>query len=188
MSREFVFKTKASFYSQSYVCVEYVYTNDVQIKIPILNPHRVLNDLNLAMHQEQQELLGIEFFQLFPLDQWGSHQIESVQMVYDILCRNSQDGNGQELYTYDQVFYEVKKMERCLIIQRFFLAFMVFSLRCFLKDKHESSTRPKCFCSFILATTVPLNIICGWFVLDFSEENKTSVACLVRSGLNSNFH
>ena len=61
-------------------------------------------------------------------------------------------------------------MERCLIIPRFFLAFMIFSLRCFFKDKLESSMRPKCFCSFILATTVPLNIICGWFGLDFLQE------------------
>ena len=28
-------------------------------------------------------------------------------MVYDI-CRNSQDGNGQVFYTFDQVSYEVK--------------------------------------------------------------------------------
>ena len=44
--------------------------------------------------------------------------------------------------------------------------------------------RPKCFCSFILATTVPLNIIRGWFGLGFLQENRTSVACLVGSGLN----
>ena len=109
-------------------------------------------------------------------------------MVYDILCRNCQDENGQELYTFDQVSYEVKNMERCLIIPRFFFALLKKSLRCFLKDKLESSTRPKCFCSFIFATTVPLNIICGWFGLDVLQENKTSVACLVGSGLNSNFH
>ena len=30
-------------------------------------------------------------------------------------------------------------METCLIIPRFFLALMIFSLRCFLKDKLESS-------------------------------------------------
>ena len=29
-------------------------------------------------------------------------------MVYDIVCRNSQNGNGQELYTFDQVSYGVK--------------------------------------------------------------------------------
>ena len=29
-------------------------------------------------------------------------------MVYDILCRNSQDENGQEIYTFHQVSYEVK--------------------------------------------------------------------------------
>ena len=40
-------------------------------------------------------------------------------------------------------------MERCLIIPRFFLALMIFSLRCFLKDKLESSKRPKCLCSFL---------------------------------------
>ena len=68
------------------------------------------------------------------------------------------------------------------------LAFMIFSLKYFLKDQLESSMRPKCFCSFILATTVPLNITCGWFGLDYLQENKTSVACLIESGLNSNFH
>ena len=60
-------------------------------------------------------------------------------MVYDIICRNSQNGNGQELYTFGQVSYEVKKMERCLIIPRFFLALMIFSLICFLKERAESS-------------------------------------------------
>ena len=79
-------------------------------------------------------------------------------------------------------------MERCLIIPRFFLALMIFSVRCFLKDKLESSMRPKCFCSFILATTFLLNIICGRFGLDVLQENKTSLACLVGSRLNSNFH
>ena len=28
-------------------------------------------------------------------------------MVYHILCHNNQDGKGQELYTLDQVSYEV---------------------------------------------------------------------------------
>ena len=32
---------------------------------------------------------------------------ESVLIVYDILCHDSKDGNGQELYTLDQVSYEV---------------------------------------------------------------------------------
>ena len=45
--------------------------------------------------------------------------------------------------------------------------------------------RPEFFWSFISATTVPLKIICGWFGLDFLQENKISVACLVGSGLNS---
>ena len=79
-------------------------------------------------------------------------------------------------------------MERCLINPRFFLALMIFSLIRFLKDKLESSERPKCFWSFIFATIVQLNIICGWFGLDFLQEKRTSVACLVGSGLNSNFH
>ena len=39
--------------------------------------------------------------------------------------------------------------------------------------------RPKCFWPFILATTVPLNIICGGFGLDFLHENKTAVACFL---------
>ena len=82
-------------------------------------------------------------------------------MVYDILCHNGQDGNGQELYTLNQVS-SGEKMESSLVIPIFFLAFMIFSLRCFLKDKLESSMRPKCLSSFIFATTVPLNIIGGW--------------------------
>ena len=66
-------------------------------------------------------------------------------------------------------------MERCLSMPIFFLALMIFSLRCFLKDKLESSMRPKCFWLFIFAITVLLNIICGWLGLDFLQENKTSV-------------
>ena len=93
-------------------------------------------------------------------------------MVCDILCRNSQDGNGQVFKTFDQVSYEVKNGK-------------VFN---YSDDKFESSVIPKCICSFIFATTVLLNIICGWFGLDFSQKNKTSVACLVGSGFNSNFH
>ena len=52
---------------------------------------------------------------------------------------------------------------------------MIFSLICFLKERAESSVRPRCLCSFILATTVPLNIKCGWLGLDVLQENKTSV-------------
>ena len=44
------------------------------------------------------------------------------------------------------------------------------------------------YVSFTFATAVPLNISCGWLGVDFVQENKTSVACLVGSGLNSNFH
>ena len=62
-------------------------------------------------------------------------------------------------------------MERCLIIPRFFLALMAFSLRCFLKDKLESRIRPKYFWSLIFATIVPLNITCGWFGLDVLQNN-----------------
>ena len=53
--------------------------------------------------------MDIESVQRFPLDQLGSYQIESVLMEYDILCRNSQDENEQEFYTFDQVSYEVRK-------------------------------------------------------------------------------
>ena len=51
--------------------------------------------------------------------------------------------------------------ERCLIIPIFFLALIIFSSICFLKDKTESRIRPKCFCSFTFLTTVPLKISCG---------------------------
>ena len=63
-------------------------------------------------------------------------------MVYGILCRNSQDGNGQEFYTFDQVSYKVKKIESCLIFPEILLSLNDFSLRCFLIDKLESSVRP----------------------------------------------
>ena len=59
--------------------------------------------------------------------------------------------------------FKGKKLERCLIIPIYFLAVLNFSLRCFAKDKFDSSMRPKCFCSSTFATTVPLKIICGWF-------------------------
>ena len=65
---------------------------------------------------------------------------------------------------------------------------MIFPFRCISNDQPESSMRPKCFCSFTFATEVPLNISCEWFGLDFLQENKTSVACLVGSGLNPIFH
>ena len=70
---------------------------------------------------------------------------------------------------------------------------MFFSLPDFLtdgfwKDKFDSSKRPKCFCSSTFATSVPLKIICRWFWRLFLQENKTSVAFLSGSGLNSNFH
>ena len=42
-----------------------------------------------------------------PFGHLRSHQPGSVLTVYDILCHNSQDWNGQELYTLDQVSYEV---------------------------------------------------------------------------------
>ena len=40
----------------------------------------------------------------------------------------------------------------CLIMPKFLLALMIFSLRCFSKDRPVSSIRPKCFCSFNFAT------------------------------------
>ena len=109
-------------------------------------------------------------------------------MAYDILCHNSQYGKGEELYTFRSSVLCGRNMERCLIIPIFFLALMIFSLRCFLKDKLESSMRPKCCWAVIFVTTVPFYIICVRFELDFLQENKTSVAFLVGSGLNSNFH
>ena len=59
---------------------------------------------------------------------------------------------------------------------------MIFSLRCFPKDKPESGKRPKCFCSFTFATTVPLKISCGWFGLDFLQENKRVPQASIRLG------
>ena len=69
-------------------------------------------------------------------------------------------------------------------------SYILFSLNDFFIKMFllESNMRPNCFWSFVFATTVPLNIICRWFRLDILQENKTLVACLVGSGLNSNFH
>ena len=55
-----------------------------------------------------------------------------------------------------------KNLARCFIIPRLFFAFMIFSLRCFSKDKSELSIKPRCFCSFTFATTVPLNVNRQW--------------------------
>ena len=55
---------------------------------------------------------------------------------------------------------------------------MISSVRCFSKDKPESES-----CSVTFVTTVPLNINNGWFGLDFLQEKRTSVACLVGSGV-----
>ena len=63
-------------YSQPCVSVECAYTNDVQIRFPILIPHRVLNGLNLAAL-----LLGVDFFQPFPLDQLESYQIDGIWYI-----------------------------------------------------------------------------------------------------------
>ena len=57
------------------------------------------------------------------------------------------------------------------------LALMIFSLICFLKYK---VLRPNYVCSCIFATTISLNILCGWAGLDFLQENKASVVLLVR--------
>ena len=54
-------------------------------------------------------------------------------MVYDIVCRNSQSGNGQEPYTFDQVSHEVKKNGKVLNYSEILLS---------LNDKFESSMRP----------------------------------------------
>ena len=56
-----------------------------------------------------------------------------------------------------------------------------FSFRCFSNDKPESSMRPKCFCSFIFATGVPLNISCEWFGLDFLQDTTIDWQIISRS-------
>ena len=94
---------------------------------------------------------------------------------------------GQEFHTFDQVNYEVKN-GKVFTYSEILLSLDDFFIKMFLKVKLESSVRPKCFCSFIFATTVPLNIICGWIGLDLLHGNKASVVCLIESGLNSNFH
>ena len=76
--------------------------------------------------------------QLFPLGNLGSHQIDLVLMVYDELYPSNQDGSGQMLYTFDlDIIPSVVKDERFLIIPRFLLAFIIFSLRCFSKGNLE---------------------------------------------------
>ena len=51
VTREFVFKIRRRLVNHNLVTVECAYTNEVQIRIPILIPHRVWNDLDTAMHQ-----------------------------------------------------------------------------------------------------------------------------------------
>ena len=102
----------------------------------------------------------------------------------DRLYHNNQDGVVLELCTFNRGSLKVKILKGVYLSLCFFLAFLIFSSRCFLKDKLESRIRPKCFCSF----TVPLKVRCGCPGLTFLQENNTSVACLEGSGLNSIFH
>ena len=53
-------------------------------------------------------------------------------MVYDILCRNSQDENGQELYKFDQVSDEVKN-GKVLNYSKIFLSLNDFFIKMFFK-------------------------------------------------------
>ena len=151
---------KESCYWKSDESVNCAYRYDDETAFPNLIPCRVLNDLNHAKHQKWQGLLGTEFFQLFPSGNVMSHQwlVDLCVKVYDKLCHNNQDENEQGHCTFDQVTFRGKDLERCLSIPTFSFAFIIFSLRCFSKDRLESSMRPKCFCSFTLSTTITLNI------------------------------
>ena len=68
-----------------------------------------------------------------------------------------------------------------------FLAVMIFSLTYLSKDNFESSVRPKYFSSLNFGTIDSLKKSgdLGCFSYD---ENRRSLACLLRSGLNFIFH
>ena len=83
--------------------------------------------------------------------------VDVILMICDKWRYNNPDGNEQEPYTFDQVSRD-KHLERCLSIPTLFLALIIFTQRCFSKDKPDSRIRPKCFCSFTFTTTDPLNI------------------------------
>ena len=76
-----------SCYSKSYAPLRYVDTNDDQTMTHILILHKVLNDLNLAIHQLWQEVLGTEYFRLSPLVNLGLRlrMVGFVMMVCDYI-------------------------------------------------------------------------------------------------------
>ena len=126
------------------------------------------------------KLLSVHILIIVTLDEMYKALVRS-HIDYCDTWWNVQSSCSFTLCTFHQLSWGV-----FFIIPRFFLAFMIFSFRCFSKDKFESSMRPKCFCSFTFATTVPLNISGGWLGLDFLQGNKTSVAYLAGSGLPRN--
>ena len=68
------------------------------------------------------------------------------------------------------------------------MAFIIFLFTCSSNDILDWRAKPRCLCSLTLATELPLKASWGWTGETFLHENQTSVACLVGSGLNSNFH
>ena len=58
-------------------------------------------------------------------------------------------------------FKNDKKGKRCFIISIFLLALTIFSQRCFSNNKIGSRIRPKCLCSFTLATWAQLKVNLG---------------------------
>ena len=114
--------------------------------------------------------------------------VDLKEVVYNKCYRSNRYGNEQELCTFGLSALKGKKIEKYLIIPIFFLALIDISLRWLEKERLESRMRPEYFCSLVVWTIFPLNIKGGWLGLNFSQENKTSVACLVGSGLNSISH
>ena len=67
-------------------------------------------------------------------------------------------GTDKSFIHIGQVSLGGKNFGRYLRTPIIFLALMIFSLRCFSKDKLGWRIRPKCFCSFTFAPADPLNI------------------------------
>ena len=62
----------------------------------------------------------------------------------------------------------IKHLSIFLLQKTLYLMYKVF-----VRSHLDYCDCDKCVWSFTFAARVPLNIICGWFGLDFSQENKT---------------
>ena len=90
-------------------------------------------------------------------------------MIYYVASR----WERTSVYTFDQLF----KYSQILLSRNDFF------IKMFFKQSLNPLRDLNVFVHSLLFTTVPLNIICGWFGLEVLQENKTSVACLWAYGV-----